>query len=137
LLIAQGIGRFGNWFNAELFGKPTTFFWALEIPRESRPSGFENFATFHPTFLYEAIWCFFVAAIIMKLKFFKKFVKAGTIFIFYVLAYSLGRFFIESIRIDESNLILGLRLNIWVSGLLFFGALAVLIRRISGNTQKS
>jgi prolipoprotein diacylglyceryltransferase len=73
----------------------------------------------------------------MKLKFFKKFVKAGTIFIFYVLAYSLGRFFIESIRIDESNLILGLRLNIWVSGLLFFGALAVLIRRISGNTQKS
>ncbi len=137
LLIAQGIGRFGNWFNAELFGKPTTLFWALEIPRESRPSGFENFATFHPTFLYEAIWCFFVAAIIMKLKFFKNFFKTGTVFIFYVLAYSLGRFFIEAIRIDEANLIFGIRLNIWVAGILFFGALTLFLRRISGNTQKS
>ena len=137
LLIAQGIGRFGNWFNAELFGEPTSLFWGLEIPEASRPTGYENFATFHPTFLYEAIWCFFVAAIIMKLKFFKNFSKAGTVFIFYVLAYSLGRFFIESIRIDESNLIFGLRLNIWVSGLLFFGALTLFLRRISGNTQKS
>jgi prolipoprotein diacylglyceryl transferase len=137
LLIAQGIGRFGNWFNAELFGKPTTLFWALEIPRESRPSGFENFATFHPTFLYEAIWCFFVAALIMRVKFFRNFPKAGTVFIFYVLAYSLGRFFIEAIRIDEANLIFGIRLNIWVSGLLFFGALTLFLRRIAGNTQKS
>lgn len=137
LLIAQGIGRFGNWFNAELFGKPTTLFWALEIPRESRPSGFENFATFHPTFLYEAIWCFFVAALIMRVKIFRNFSKAGTVFIFYVLAYSLGRFFIEAIRIDEANLIFGIRLNIWVSGLLFVGALALFLRRIAGNTQKS
>ena len=137
LLIAQGIGRFGNWFNAELFGSPTTLFWALEIPEESRPYGYENFATFHPTFLYEAIWCFLVAAIIMKFRFFQYFSKAGTVFIFYVLAYSLGRFFIEAIRIDEANLILGIRLNIWVSGLLFFGASALFLRRISGNTQKS
>jgi prolipoprotein diacylglyceryl transferase len=137
LLIAQGIGRFGNWFNAELFGKPTTLFWGLEIPQESRPVGYENFTTFHPTFLYEAIWCFLVATIIIKLKFFTHFPKAGTVFIFYVLAYSLGRFFIESIRIDEANLILGIRLNIWVSGLLFFGALVVFLRRITANPQKS
>ena len=137
LLISQGIGRFGNWFNAELFGSPTTLFWALEIPEESRPYGYENFATFHPTFLYEAIWCFLVAAIIMKFSFFKNFSKAGTVFIFYVLAYSLGRFFIEAIRIDEANLILGIRLNSWVSGLLIFGALALFLRRVSGNTQKS
>ena len=137
LLIAQGIGRFGNWFNAELFGSPTTLFWALEIPEENRPIGYEDFATFHPTFLYEAIWCFFVAAVVMKFSFFKNFSKAGTVFIFYVLAYSLGRFFIEAIRIDEANLFLGARLNIWVSGLLFFGALALFLRRVSGNTQKS
>jgi prolipoprotein diacylglyceryl transferase len=137
LLIAQGIGRFGNWFNAELFGRPTTLFWALEIPEENRPFGYEDFATFHPTFLYEAIWCFLVAAIIMRFRFFKNFSKAGAVFIFYVLAYSLGRFFIEAIRIDEANLILGIRLNIWVSALLFFGALVLFLRRVSGNTQKS
>jgi prolipoprotein diacylglyceryl transferase len=137
LLIAQGIGRFGNWFNAELFGRPSTLFWALEIPEESRPLGYDNFATFHPTFLYEAIWCFLIAAVIMKFKFFKNFAKAGTVFIFYVASYSLGRFFIESIRIDEANLILGIRLNIWVSGLLFLTAMALFLRRISANTQKS
>ena len=137
LLIAQGIGRFGNWFNAELFGRPTTLFWALEIPEDSRPYGYEDFATFHPTFLYEAIWCFSIAAVIMNFRFFQNFSKAGTVFIFYVLAYSLGRFFIEAIRIDEANLILGIRLNIWVSALLCFGALALFLRRVSGNTQKS
>jgi prolipoprotein diacylglyceryl transferase len=137
LLIAQGIGRFGNWFNAELFGRPSILFWALEIPEESRPLGYKNFATFHPTFLYEAIWCFLIAAVIMKFKFFKNFAQAGTVFIFYVASYSLGRFFIESIRIDEANLILGIRLNIWVAGLLFLTALALFLRRISGNTQKS
>ena len=137
LLIAQGIGRFGNWFNAELFGKPTTLFWGLEIPPESRPAGYENFTTFHPTFLYEAIWCFLVAAIILKIKFFTSINKAGSVFVFYVLAYSLGRFFIEAIRIDEANLIFGVRLNIWVSALLFFGALGLFLRRNSGNTQKS
>jgi prolipoprotein diacylglyceryl transferase len=137
LLIAQGIGRFGNWFNAELFGRPSTLFWALEIPEENRPLGYENFATFHPTFLYEAIWCFLIAAVIMKFKFFKSFTKAGTVFIFYIASYSLGRFFIESIRIDEANLILGIRLNIWVSGLFFLAAMVLFLRRISGNTRKS
>jgi prolipoprotein diacylglyceryl transferase len=136
LLIAQGIGRFGNWFNAELFGRPTTLFWALEIPEASRPIGYENFATFHPTFLYEAIWCFAIAGVMLKAKSFKNFNQAGQVFIFYVLAYSLGRFFIESIRIDEANLILGIRLNLWVSGLLFFGALGLFLRRNSANTQK-
>ena len=137
LLIAQGIGRFGNWFNAELFGRPTALFWALEIPTESRPIGYESFETFHPTFLYEALWCFAIAGVIVYFKPFRNFKRAGTVFVFYVMAYSLGRFFIEAIRIDEANLILGIRLNLWVSGLLFAGALLIFLRRNSGNTQKS
>jgi prolipoprotein diacylglyceryl transferase len=136
LLIAQGIGRFGNWFNGELFGRPTSLFWALEIPEENRPIGYESFLTFHPTFLYEAIWCFAIAGVILRMKSFKNFTRAGTVFAFYVMAYSLGRFFIEAIRIDEANLILGARLNLWVSGLLFIGALSVFLRRNSGNTDK-
>jgi prolipoprotein diacylglyceryltransferase len=73
----------------------------------------------------------------LKAKSFKNFNQAGQVFIFYVLAYSLGRFFIESIRIDEANLILGIRLNLWVSGLLFFGALGLFLRRNSTNRRKS
>jgi prolipoprotein diacylglyceryl transferase len=136
LLIAQGIGRFGNWFNGELFGRPTALFWALEIPEENRPIGYENFTTFHPTFLYEAIWCFIIAGVILRVKSFTNFTRAGAVFAFYVMAYSLGRFFIEAIRIDEANLILGIRLNLWVSGLLFIGAFTVFLRGNSGNTQK-
>jgi len=137
LLIAQGIGRFGNWFNGELFGRPTSLFWALEIPVDKRPIGYENFTTFHPTFLYEAIWCFVIAGIILRIKSFNNLTRAGKVFAFYVMAYSLGRFFIEAIRIDEANLILGLRLNLWVSGLLFLGGLTLFLRRYSANTEKS
>ena len=88
LLLAQGIGRFGNWFNGELFGKPTSFFWGLEIPLANRPAGFEEFETFHPTFLYEAIWCFLMALFIMRLNVFQNLKSSGSIFIFYVMAYS-------------------------------------------------
>jgi prolipoprotein diacylglyceryl transferase len=137
LLIAQGIGRFGNWFNGELFGRPTSLFWALEIPLDRRPIGYENFETFHPTFLYEALWCFVIAGVILRVKSFKKFKRPGIVFAFYVMAYSLGRFFIEVIRIDEANLIFGIRLNLWVSGLRFIGAFAVFLRGNSRNTQKS
>ena len=137
LLIAQGIGRFGNWFNGELFGRPTSLVWALEIPEENRPIGYESFMTFHPTFLYEAIWCFVMAGLILRMKSFKNFTRAGTVFAFYVMAYSLGRFFIEAIRIDEANLILGIRLNLWVSGALFFGSLGLFLRGSATNTQKS
>jgi prolipoprotein diacylglyceryl transferase len=136
LLIAQGLGRFGNWFNGELFGRPTSIPWALEIPAEKRPIGFENFTTFHPTFLYEAIWCFFIAAIILRLKLFKKLAGTGAIFTFYVASYSFGRLFIVAIRIDEANMILGLRLNIWVAATLFLGAGALFLREIAKYRKK-
>lgn len=136
LLLAQGIGRFGNWFNGELFGRPTSLFWGLEIPFANRPIGFEEFETFHPTFLYEAVWCFLVALLILRLKVFQNLKFSGSIFIVYVMAYSFGRLFIESVRIDEANLILGLRLNIWVSVLMFLGAFGLFLRQNSANPNK-
>ena len=127
LLIAQAIGRFGNWFNKELFGSPLNAPWALEIPVNYRPIGYSKFETFHPTFLYEAIWCTLVAFLLVRVGKRKK-LAAGSLFAFYVALYSLGRGFIELIRIDEANLILGLRLNIWTSALLFASGLAYAFR---------
>jgi prolipoprotein diacylglyceryl transferase len=114
LLIAQGIGRFGNWFNGELFGSPTTLPWGLEIPIDKRPLGYENFLTFHPTFLYEALWCFICAVILMKSKRMNS-MKPGELFIAYIAFYCLGRLWIEMLRIDSAHLILGIRLNVWVA----------------------
>jgi len=114
LLIAQGIGRFGNWFNGELFGRPTTLPWGLEIPIPLRPTGYENFPTFHPTFLYEALWCFFCAWLIIRVGIhFGQ--KPGTVFYLYIALYCLGRAGIEALRIDEAHHFFGLRLNEWVS----------------------
>ena len=136
LLLAQAVGRFGNWFNGELFGRPTEVFWALEIPLENRPTGFENFATFHPTFLYEAIWCSIVAILIMRSSYFRKISGTGAVFIFYAASYSLGRLFIEVIRIDEANRILGLRLNIWVSAAIFIVASALFLGKVAKTPKK-
>ena len=84
LLIAQGIGRFGNWFNGELFGSPSNLPWALEIPRWLRPTGFEQLATYHPTFLYEALCNFILAAILINIT---GKMKSGSIFYLYVAGY--------------------------------------------------
>lgn len=112
VLVAQAVGRIGNWFNGELFGKPSDLPWALEIRPFLRPSGYETFDTFHPTFLYESLWCLLVALAIVKLE--RRF-RPGQSFLFYVSAYSFGRIFIESLRIDEAHTFFGLRLNIFVS----------------------
>ena len=112
VLLAQAIGRFGNWFNVELFGRPLNAPWALEVPVRFRPSGYSAFETFHPTFLYEALWCSLLAFALIK---WGKFFKPGQIFSLYVAGYCLGRLGIESIRIDTAHTIAGLRLNIWVS----------------------
>lgn len=112
LLFAQAIGRLGNWFNGELFGGPTTLPWGLQIPIGLRPAGYEAYQTFHPTFLYEGLWCVFVAIALMSLE--RKF-KPGQGFLFYVTAYCVGRLFIESLRIDAAHTIAGLRVNVWMS----------------------
>ena len=113
LLIAQGIGRFGNWFNGELFGRPTNLPWGLEIPLTNRPVDLIDFATFHPTFLYEALWCFLIAIILFLFKA----AIPGQTFWLYVSLYSFGRAFIESLRSDYSHLIFGIRFNIWIAAL--------------------
>ena len=112
ILFAQAIGRFGNWFNGELFGRPLDTWWALEVPSKYRPFEFREFESFHPTFLYEAIWCTLVATLLILIG---KHLKAGQVFAAYVFAYCIGRFFIELIRIDSANTIAGLRVNVWVS----------------------
>ncbi len=114
VLVAQGIGRLGNYFNQELYGIPTTLPWGLEIPstNPAYPNGLPDGLTFHPTFLYEMIWNFVGAAAILYLASKLK-LQWGNVFALYLIVYSFGRIWIESIRIDPSEVILGLRTNIW------------------------
>lgn len=114
LLIAQGLGRLGNYFNQELYGIPTTLPWGLEIPstNPAYPNGLPDGLTFHPTFLYEMIWNFLGAALLLYLAS-KLQLQWGKVFALYLIIYSSGRIWIESIRIDPSEIILGLRINIW------------------------
>jgi prolipoprotein diacylglyceryl transferase len=130
ILFAQAIGRFGNWFNGELFGRPLDSWWAVEIPSRYRPSGYSQFESFHPTFLYEAIWCTVIAILIIVLG---DKLKAGQSFALYVAAYCVGRFFIEWIRIDTANKIAGLRVNVWVSVLVGAGAALYFARASKRN----
>ncbi len=114
LLVAQSIGRVGNYFNQELFGKPSTLPWALKISVAHRPPGYERFATFQPTFLYEIIWNLLLAAALIWLDNRKK-VRPPGLFPLYVAGYSAFRIFEETLRIDYSVHILGMRLNFWVA----------------------
>lgn len=123
LLLGQAIGRLGNYFNQELFGAPTSLPWGLKIDLAHRPLGYEQFTTFHPTFLYELLWNLVIAAILVSLDRRIKF-KGGQLFALYICGYTLGRVWIEALRIDDANHIFGLRLNIWTSILVFvFGLL--------------
>ena len=124
LLLAQAIGRFGNWFNAELFGRPLNAPWALEIPLRARPEGYEDFSTFHPTFAYEAVCCTLLALALLKLG---RSLPTGYIFTLYVAGYCAARFFIEGLRIDPAHMWFGLRLNQYVALFLFSAALAFLL----------
>ena len=126
IALAQAIGRWGNWFNQELFGAPTTLPWGLEIAPQYRPEGYTDYATFHPTFLYESLWMVGVALVLIWAD--KRFrMGHGRVFALYVLLYCLGRVWIEYLRIDTANTVLGLRINIWTSVLVGLGALVYLI----------
>jgi prolipoprotein diacylglyceryl transferase len=120
VLVAQAFGRWGNWFNQELFGRPTDLPWALEIDPEHRPLGYADQATFHPTFLYESLWCLTAFAVIVWADRRWRF-GHGRVLALYVMAYTLGRGWIEMLRIDDVQLddVLGLRLNVWTSIVLF------------------
>lgn len=114
VLVAQAIGRLGNYFNQELFGKPTTLPWGLYIDVNNRPLELVDFATFHPTFLYELLWNASAAVVLIALDSRFKW-QRGQVFFAYLVAYTLGRLWIEALRVDTAELVLGLRLNIWTS----------------------
>jgi prolipoprotein diacylglyceryl transferase len=114
LLVAQAIGRVGNYFNQELFGGPTSLPWGLEIAPAHRPPGYEGFATFQPTFLYELIWNLGLAAFLVWLGRARR-IRPPGLFALYVTGYSAFRIFEELLRVDPAHHILGLRLNFFVA----------------------
>ncbi len=122
LALAQAIGRWGNWFNQELFGRPTSLPWGLEIDPSHRPRGYGSYETFHPTFLYESLWCLAVVGIVLAVESRVR-LRKGRLFAVYVAAYTFGRFWIELLRIDPAHEILGLRVNDWVSLIVFAAAM--------------
>ena len=121
IILAQGIGRWGNYFNQELFGVPTTLPWGLEISPVHRPVGYAQYSTFQPTFLYESLWCVLVAVALVLLDR-RLHLARGQIFALYGMLYTIERGFIEMLRIDHANYILGLRLNVWTSIIVFAGS---------------
>ena len=127
LLVAQAIGRVGNYFNQELFGKPSTLPWAVKIAPQYRPAGYTQYATFQPSFLYELIWDLLLAGFLVWLGNHRK-IKPPGLFALYVTGYSGYRIFEETIRIDYSRYILGMRLNFWVALLLALAGAAWFLR---------
>lgn len=121
--IAQAIGRWGNYFNQELFGRPTDVPWGLQIDVAHRPLEYLGVETFHPTFLYESLWCLAVAAVVWWLDD-RLNLGHGRAFAAYVALYCLGRLGVEMMRVDDATHILGLRINIWTSILVGGAAVA-------------
>lgn len=112
--LAQAVGRWGNWFNQELFGRPTTLPWALRIDDAHMPAGYESGTTFHPTFLYESLWTLALSVLLVRLSSSSRF-AGSRLFALYVAGYGLGRLWIEGLRIDDASVLGGLRWNQWVA----------------------
>ena len=133
LLIAQGLGRWGNWFNNELYGQATDLPWKLQIHAMNQATGQaltgpdgspDIIGYFQPTFLYESLWCLAAASLLMFLD--RRYVLgAGSVFALYISFYTAGRFVFELLRSDPANTILGLRVNTWVAALVFLAGLVL------------
>jgi prolipoprotein diacylglyceryl transferase len=140
VLVAQALGRWGNWFNQELYGRPTDLPWALEIDRGHRPVAYLDVETFHPTFLYEFLWCMAAFAFVVWAD--RRFrLGHGRVLALYVMAYTAGRAWIETLRVDDVQLqnVLGLRLNVWTSIVLFVAAAVYFVvagRRHPGREEQ-
>jgi prolipoprotein diacylglyceryl transferase len=137
IALAQAIGRWGNWFNQELYGQATTLPWGLKIDPENRPASSPEVATYHPTFVYESLWNIGVALLVLWAD--RRFkLGHGRAFALYAAAYTAGRFWIEYLRVDEAQHVLGLRLNDWTSIVVFTAAAAYLVisaRRRPGREE--
>ena len=140
LPLAQAIGRLGNWFNQELFGRPTDLPWGLEIDEAHRPAQYLGVETFHPTFLYEAVWNLLLCGLLlildrrrtrgdvsMLVTRSRRVIRPGSLLAVYALGYGLGRLWIEAVRIDHASLIWGVRVNIWMSIVLIAGSALYLL----------
>jgi prolipoprotein diacylglyceryl transferase len=130
---AQALGRFGNYFNQELFGGPTRLPWGLEISLPNRPPGYTQYATFQPTFLYESLWCILVGVVVLLVahRAWRR-LPGGALLSLYLALYSAGRFFVEGLRIDPAHEIGPLRLNQVVAAVVFVvagSAFVILVRR--------
>jgi prolipoprotein diacylglyceryl transferase len=143
LLVAQAIGRIGNYFNQELFGGPTTLPWGLEISLAHRPAGYAQYATFHPTFLYELIWDLLLAGALIWLGRHRA-IRAPGLFALYIAGYSFGRIGEELLRVDPAHRIFGLRLNFYVASILCLAGITWFIRiqrvgkkTLSGETVRA
>jgi prolipoprotein diacylglyceryl transferase len=132
--VAQAIGRLGNYFNQELFGRPTDLPWGLEIDPAHRPIAYADVTAFHPTFLYEALWNLALAAVLVVVGR-RWHPRPGQLFAGYVAGYAAGRLWVEALRIDPATHVLGARVNIWVSATTLVAALAVLAIRSRHPTQ--
>ncbi len=114
LPIAQAIGRVGNWFNQELFGDPTDLPWGLRIDAAHRPAEHLSATTFHPTFLYEGLWNLALAWLLVRVDR-RGLLRPGYLVGLWVFGYGLGRLWVEALRVDSASLLLGLRVNTWMS----------------------
>ena len=124
--LGQAIGRLGNYFNQELFGRPTDLPWGLEIDEIHRPPQYRDVETFHPTFAYEGLWNLGACAVLVWV-FRRRLLPSGHMFVLYLALYSAGRLWVEALRADPASLILGLRVNIWVMGVVLILSLAFLL----------
>jgi prolipoprotein diacylglyceryl transferase len=144
IILAQAVGRWGNWFNNELYGGQTSLPWGLTVHEWDPATGRAVtdiygdpviLGTFHPTFLYESLWNLGVLGVLLWAD--RRFrMGHGRVFAAYVALYTAGRFWIETLRIDPANTVLGLRLNVWTSAIVFLGAIGYLwwsARRFPGR----
>ncbi len=138
LVLGQAIGRWGNYFNQALFGRPSDLPWAIRIDPQNRLAQSADATSFHPTFLYESIWDLLVClALLWIARRFSERLKDGDLFLIYVTLYSIGRFFVETLRVDPSFLIGGsIRGNLLLSGALALGFALLLSLRHSRSLQK-
>jgi prolipoprotein diacylglyceryl transferase len=134
LPLAQAIGRWGNWFNQELFGGPTDLPWGLEIDPEHRPDQYLDQATFHPTFLYESLWNLGVVGLILWIDR-KQVLRRGHLIGVYFVGYAVGRLWIEAMRVDPASELLGIRVNIWTMGALLVAGVVIIVKGLRPTAE--